>query len=81
VGKVPPYESLLKQWVPERVFDVGTTQAYSNYGASLAGYIVQRLSGEPFDDYIENHHLQAAGHAARHSPATTAGAARAAHVQ
>lgn len=54
-GKVPPYESLLKQWVPERVFDVGTTQAYSNYGASLAGYIVQRLSGEPFDEYIEKH--------------------------
>ncbi|HEY6925937.1 MAG TPA: serine hydrolase domain-containing protein [Steroidobacteraceae bacterium] len=51
----PGYEALLKQWIPERVFDVGTTQAYSNYGASLAGYIVQRLSGEPFDSYIEKH--------------------------
>ena len=51
----PSYETLLKQWVPERVFDVGTTQAYSNYGASLAGYIVQRVSGEPFDNYIEKH--------------------------
>jgi len=51
----PGYEALLKQWVPERVFDVGTTQAYSNYGASLAGYIVQRVSGEPFDGYIEKH--------------------------
>lgn len=57
-GKVPPYERLLKQWVPERVFEVGTTQAYSNYGASLAGYIVQRLSGEPFDEYIEKHIFQ-----------------------
>src|SRR3569833_1403558 len=51
----PNYETLLKQWVPERVFDAGTTQAYSNYGASLAGYIVQRVSGEPFDSYIEKH--------------------------
>jgi CubicO group peptidase (beta-lactamase class C family) len=51
----PGFEVLLKQWVPERVFDAGTTQAYSNYGASLAGYIVQRLSGEPFDAYIEKH--------------------------
>ena len=33
----------------------GTTPAYSNYGASLAGYIVQRLSGESFDDYIDKH--------------------------
>ena len=49
------FEALLKQWVPERVFAPGTTPAYSNYGASLAGYIVQRLSAEPFDDYVEKH--------------------------
>jgi CubicO group peptidase (beta-lactamase class C family) len=53
--KAPGFEELLKQWVPERVFPAGTTPAYSNYGASLAGYIVQRLSGEPFDEYIEKH--------------------------
>jgi CubicO group peptidase (beta-lactamase class C family) len=53
--KSPGYEALLKQWVPERVFAAGTTPAYSNYGASLAGYIVQRVSGESFDDYIEKH--------------------------
>lgn len=53
----PGFEALLKRWVPERVFDPGTTPAYSNYGASLAGYIVQRLSGEAFPDYIENHIL------------------------
>jgi CubicO group peptidase (beta-lactamase class C family) len=51
----PGFEALLKQWVPERVFEAGTTQAYSNYGASLAGYIVQRVSGESFDSYIEKH--------------------------
>ena len=51
----PSFEALLKQWVPKRVFAPGTTPAYSNYGASLAGYIVQRLSGEPFYDYIEKH--------------------------
>ena len=51
----PGYEALLKQWVPERVFAPGTTPAYSNYGASLAGYIVQRVSGETFDDYLDKH--------------------------
>ena len=39
----------------ERVFAPGSTPAYSNYGASLAGYIVQRLSGETFDDYVDKH--------------------------
>ena len=53
--KAPGFEALLKAWVPHRVFAPGTTPAYSNYGASLAGYIVQRLSGEPFDAYIEKH--------------------------
>jgi CubicO group peptidase (beta-lactamase class C family) len=50
-----PYDELLKRWVPNRIYAPGTTPAYSNYGASLAGYIVQRTSGEPFDTYLENH--------------------------
>jgi hypothetical protein len=29
--------------------------AYSNYGCALAGYIVQRISGEPFEQYVEHH--------------------------
>ena len=51
----PSFETLLKVWVPNRVFAPGSTPSYSNYGASLAGYIVQRLSGESFDSYIEKH--------------------------
>lgn len=50
-----PFDALLKRWVPERIFAPGTTPAYSNYGASLAGYIVQRVSGEPFESYVERH--------------------------
>src|ERR1700678_2681516 len=53
--KAPGLEALLKQWGPERVFARGRTPAYSNYGAALAGYIVQRVSCETFDDYIEKH--------------------------
>ena len=41
--------------LPDRVFAPGTTPAYSNYATALAGYIVERVSGEPFDDYIEKH--------------------------
>jgi CubicO group peptidase (beta-lactamase class C family) len=45
----------LKRWTPNRIFAPGEVPAYSNYGASLAGYIVERVSGEPFDNYVENH--------------------------
>lgn len=54
-------EAWVKEWVPERVFPPGEVSAYSNYGAALAGYIVQRVSGQPFDDYVEQHILQPLG--------------------
>src|SRR6202045_3776494 len=38
--------------IPERIFPPGTIPAYSNYGAGLAGYIVERGSGRPFNDYV-----------------------------
>ena len=42
----------LVEHIPDRIFPPGTTPAYSNYGASLAGYIVERVSGRPFNDYV-----------------------------
>ena len=53
--KSPGYDALLKAWVPTRIFPAGTTPAYSNYGASVAGYVVERVSGEKFDDYLDKH--------------------------
>ncbi|MEG3086961.1 serine hydrolase domain-containing protein [Sphingomonas sp. PB4P5] len=48
-----PLEAYLKAWVPTRIFDAGTTPDYSNWATALAAYIVQRVSGMPFDDYVE----------------------------
>jgi CubicO group peptidase (beta-lactamase class C family) len=49
----------LGQWlaanIPTRVREPGIEISYSNYGTALAGYIVQRVSGEPFADYVERH--------------------------
>jgi len=58
VNNLPTFEQMLKARVPARIFAPGSTPAYSNYGASLAGYIVERVSGEPFDDYLEKHIFQ-----------------------
>lgn len=48
-------ETALKTGIPERIYPPGTTVAYSNYGAGLAGYIVQRVSGERFESYVARH--------------------------
>ncbi|MBV8638391.1 MAG: serine hydrolase [Candidatus Eremiobacteraeota bacterium] len=45
----------LKKHIPDRIYPPGQVIAYSNYGASLAGYIVQRVSGEPYNEYIQKH--------------------------
>jgi CubicO group peptidase (beta-lactamase class C family) len=48
-------ETYLKQHPRPLLFPPGTVPAYSNYGAALAGYIVQRVSGEPYERYIDDH--------------------------
>ncbi len=53
--RAQPYATLLRENMPARVYDPGSTPAYSNYATSLAGYIVERVSGEPFSAYIQRH--------------------------
>ncbi len=51
----PDLGQYMKTHIPARVYPPGTVPSYSNYGASLAGYIVERVSGRPFNDYIAEH--------------------------
>ncbi|MDG2090267.1 MAG: serine hydrolase [Gammaproteobacteria bacterium] len=41
--------------IPQQIYNSGTMPAYSNYSTSLAGYIVEKVSGESLIAYIENH--------------------------
>jgi CubicO group peptidase (beta-lactamase class C family) len=50
-----PIETGLKEHLPKRIFFPGEMPAYSNFAMAVAGYIVQRISGEKFEDYIKNH--------------------------
>ena len=53
-----PLDKFVKESLPDRIFDAGTTPAYSNYATALAGYIVERQSGQSFDDYVDQHIFQ-----------------------
>jgi CubicO group peptidase (beta-lactamase class C family) len=46
-------QGFLKRWIPQRIYKPGAVPAYSNYGAALAGYIVERVSGMRFETYVE----------------------------
>src|SRR5829696_5876075 len=57
---LPPREWLISH-MPARVRPPGEVAAYSSYGAALAGYIVARVSGEPYEQYIQEHILNPLG--------------------
>jgi len=62
-----PMGRWLAAHVPQRIrppttdFTDGTGTAYSNWGATLAGHIVETVSGLSFDDYVEQHILRPLG--------------------
>jgi CubicO group peptidase (beta-lactamase class C family) len=50
-----PNGEYLRVHMPARIFPPGTTPAYSNYATTMAAYIVERVSGQNFNDYVEEH--------------------------
>ena len=51
----------LVRYMPARVYPPGAVMAYSNYGTALAGYIVERVAGQPFEVYLTQQLLQPLG--------------------
>ena len=52
---VKPLIDVLSARQPAQVFEPESVSAYSNWGAALAGFIVERVSGQSFDQYVAKH--------------------------
>jgi len=67
IGPMGPW---LVAHMPARVRPPGRSSSYSNWGTALAGYIVERVSGEGFSDYVTAHILEPLGmaNASAHQP-------------
>ncbi|MEK4516444.1 serine hydrolase domain-containing protein [Paenibacillus sp. FSL H8-0122] len=46
---------------PAQIYRPGEVVAYSNYGNSLAAYIVERISGQPYHEYVQEHIFEPLG--------------------
>ncbi len=53
-GDLQPLGRYLAGTVPARVRPPGEVTGYSNFGAALAGYIVERTAGVPYEAYLED---------------------------
>ncbi len=56
-----PLGEWLASHIPTRVRPPGELTAYSNYGTALAGYIVERVSGLPYEQYVAQNILAPLG--------------------
>jgi CubicO group peptidase (beta-lactamase class C family) len=60
-ARVRPLGDILREELPARVRPPGEVASYSNHGTGLAAYVVEQVSGMPWDDYVEQHILQPLG--------------------
>lgn len=61
VEEVPSLQALLTTRLPNRVRPPGHQPSYSNHGVALAGYLVQEISGLPWETYVEEKILKPLG--------------------
>jgi CubicO group peptidase (beta-lactamase class C family) len=59
--EIQPLDENLDEHMPPRIRPPGETNQYSNAGMTLAGHIVEEVSGGTFDEYIENHIFEPLG--------------------
>jgi CubicO group peptidase (beta-lactamase class C family) len=58
---VPPLGAFLAAHLPPLVSEPGAAYSYSNYGMALAAFVVEQVSGVPFDRYVEQNILAPLG--------------------
>lgn len=59
--EIIPLGEFLRTRLPARVRPPGVITAYTSYGVALAGYIVERVSGQPYATYVDEHILKPLG--------------------
>lgn len=60
-AELPALGEYLAGHQPARVRPPGRLASYSNYGSALAGHLVERAAGMPFDAYLDEHLLRPLG--------------------
>lgn len=60
-NKVMSLGEVLSATEPAQIYRPGEVTSYSNYGAALAGYIVECITGQPFYEYVHENIFEPLG--------------------
>lgn len=60
-GEIVPLEQALRDTEPPQIYRPGEVCSYSNWGAALAGFIVERISGMSYADYVRQNIFEPLG--------------------
>ncbi len=78
---VPSLGEYLAENIPARVRPPGEQASYSNYGSAIAGYIVERISGQSWSDYVDRHILTPLGMTSTNTQMVMSDALKARHAK
>jgi CubicO group peptidase (beta-lactamase class C family) len=60
-ASLAPLEEILAEQIPLRVRPPGVFSSYSNHGTGMAMYVVECITGTPWEKYLEDHILDPLG--------------------
>lgn len=60
-GEIVSLHDALRNSEPYQLYRPGELSSYSNWGAALAGYVIECVSGEDYCDYVHKHILEPLG--------------------
>ena len=60
-SRIPSLKDALQAVEPAQIFHPGEVQAYSNYGAAVAAYVVECVSGTDYCEYVHKHIFEPLG--------------------
>ena len=61
LNELMPLDEALRKTEPVQAYRPGETVAYSNYGAALAGYVIQCVSGTDYAEYVKKNIFERLG--------------------
>jgi len=60
-GEQAHLASLMKRWLPARLYEPGEVRLYSNFGYGLAGAVIEDVTGGRYEDFMRSEVLEPLG--------------------